>query len=204
MIISGPRSLVTMVWIAAVAASCGEAQRREQATQPTAAAEPSAAERAQVLAEASAAIQPFKKRLSEALTDAMSKAGPEAAIEVCSRDAPRFAAEASKPTLTVGRSSLKLRNPNNAARPWLAPVLTELDALPSAEGSQRIVKLDEQHFGYAEAITLKPLCATCHGTHVAPDLTAKIREHYPNDQATGYEPGQLRGVFWAEVTLAKR
>jgi hypothetical protein len=157
-----------------------------------------------VIAQASVAIQPLKKRLSEALTEAMSKGGPVAAIDVCSRDAPRFAAEAEAAAVKLGRSSSKLRNPNNSPRPWLSPLLRELETLPNAEGSQRVVQLDDQHFGYAEAITLKPLCATCHGTNVAPEVAAKLRERYPNDQATGYQPGQLRGVFWAEVALAKR
>lgn len=165
--------------------------------------EPSATEREQVVAQATAAINPFKKKLSEALTSAMTQAGPVAAIEVCSQQAPRLAAEASSPNVSVGRSALKLRNPNNAARDWLKPILGELGALPSAEGAQRVVRLDAQRFGYAEAITLKPQCVTCHGSEVAAPLAAEIKRRYPEDQAMGFQPGQLRGVFWAEVALAR-
>lgn len=124
------------------------------------------------------------------------------AIDVCSQQAPRLAAEASTATVTVGRSALKLRNPTNAAREWLKPVLSELASLPSAEGAQRVVNIDGQRFGFAEAITLKPQCAVCHGSEVAEPVAAKLKERYPDDQATGFQPGQLRGVFWAEVSLA--
>lgn len=185
--------------------ACDKRREREPTVAESASlTKPSAAEREQVAAQASAAINPFKKRLSEALTSAMAQGGPVAAIDVCSEQAPRLAAEASTPDLTVGRSALKLRNPNNAARPWLTPILTELAALPSAEGAQRFVKLDSQRFGYAEAITLKPQCLACHGTEVAAPIAEKIKERYPDDQATGFQPGQLRGVFWAEVALAQQ
>jgi hypothetical protein len=166
-------------------------------------AEPTAAERQQVVARATAAIDPFRKKLGEALTSAMTQAGPVAAIEVCSQQAPRMAAEASTPELTVGRSALKLRNPANAPRAWLAPVLTELSALPSAEGAERVVRLEGSRFGYAQAITLKPPCVACHGTELAAPVAAKLQERYPKDEATGFEPGQLRGVFWAELALAR-
>jgi hypothetical protein len=53
--------------------------------------------------------------------------------------------------------------------------------------------------GYVEPIYVQPLCVTCHGATLAPDLQAKIDELYPNDQATGYAAGDLRGVFWAEL-----
>jgi hypothetical protein len=172
--------------------------------QPIAAEPVSATEREQVIVQASAAIQPFKKKLSEVLTGAMAQGGPVAAIDVCSREAPRLAAEASTTAITVGRSALKLRNPDNAARPWLQPVLNELAGLPSAEGHQRVVSLGEQRFGYVEALTLKPLCAACHGSDVPAEVVAKLREHYPNDQATGFKVGELRGVVWAEVATLKR
>ena len=193
-----------------LALGCGLSACSERPQPPAPAAapsgttgDPSTAERAQVIEQASAGIAPFKKKLSEALTQAMSQGGPVAAIDVCSQEAQRLAAEASSPNLTVGRSALKIRNPKNAARPWLTPVLSELAAMPSAEGAQRVVRIDAQHFGYAEAITLKPQCVTCHGRELAAPIAEKIKERYPDDHATGFEPGQLRGVFWAEVALAK-
>ena len=190
--------------VACLGVGCASGAREAApAPQSTATIEPSAAERDQVSAQAAAAINPFKKKLSEALTNAIQQGGPLAAIDVCSREAPSLAAAASTPTTKIGRSALKLRNPQNAAQDWLRPVLSDFAALPSAEGAQRVVRLPDQRFGYAEAITLKPQCAVCHGSDVAAPVVEKIKERYPNDQAMGFQPGQLRGVFWAEVALAK-
>jgi hypothetical protein len=55
------------------------------------------------------------------------------------------------------------------------------------------------------AIPMEPLCTTCHGKTLAPDVAAAIAKAYPNDQATGFEPGQLRGavsVVWPATPAA--
>jgi mono/diheme cytochrome c family protein len=41
----------------------------------------------------------------------------------------------------------------------------------------------------------KEPCAACHGTNIAPGVQAKLAELYPNDQATGFKPGELRGAI---------
>ena len=38
-------------------------------------------------------------------------------------------------------------------------------------------------------------CLTCHGSSLQPELKAEILRLYPNDQATGFKPGELRGAF---------
>jgi hypothetical protein len=46
---------------------------------------------------------------------------------------------------------------------------------------------------------MEAVCSTYHGMQLAPDLAAAIARDYPADQATGFEPGQLRGaisVLW--------
>ena len=62
-----------------------------------------------------------------------------------------------------------------------------------------VVLIDEHTVGYVEPIFMQPLCVTCHGAELAPDLEAKLDELYPGDQARGYVAGDLRGVFWAEL-----
>jgi hypothetical protein len=42
------------------------------------------------------------------------------------------------------------------------------------------------------------LCLTCHGSNLDADIAASIAERYPEDRATGFEAGDLRGVFWVE------
>ena len=50
-------------------------------------------------------------------------------------------------------------------------------------------------FRYMKAIPAGKLCMTCHGSNIAPELVKKIDELYPNDQARGYSPGDIRGAF---------
>ena len=50
-------------------------------------------------------------------------------------------------------------------------------------------------FRYMKAIPAGELCLTCHGKELAPDLAAKLRELYPDDQATGFSLGEIRGAF---------
>jgi hypothetical protein len=113
--------------------------------------------------------------------------GPVTAIEICSDKAPEIAASVSADGVAMGRSSHKLRNPENAAPAWL-----ELAAEPV------VVDLGEGRYGYAEPIFIQPLCLTCHGSNIAPDMAARIDALYPEDAATGFSEGDFRGMFWVE------
>ncbi len=161
---------------------------------------PSANPTEAVALRAQAALLPFKKELQETLTKALAD-GPSAAVSVCADLAPKLAERASSEQVTVGRSALRLRNPDNAPRAWLSPLMEELSRLPSAEGQHRVVPLEGGRHGYAEAIVLTPPCVLCHGKSLEPELAAQIAARYPSDQATGFEVGELRGVFWAELSL---
>jgi hypothetical protein len=143
------------------------------------------------------AVLPFKQDLKRALVTALGE-GPVHAISVCRVEAPRLAEAASTATIRIGRTSRKVRNPNNAAKPWMQPLLEKFETDPNSR-EPAVVLIDERTVGYAEPIFVEPLCVTCHGSELAPDLKAKIEELYPNDRATGYRPGDFRGVFWAEL-----
>jgi hypothetical protein len=139
-------------------------------------------------------LAPFKAELKSALMAGMEE-GPATAIEVCSQDAPGIAAKLSVDGVLMGRSSHKLRNPDNAAPEWLAPII---DVYASREGELEpvVVKLDDGRHGYAEPIRVQPLCLTCHGKVVHADVADRIEALYPDDEATGFSEGDFRGVFW--------
>jgi len=147
---------------------------------------------------ARAALEPFKKSLKEELGKALAESA-EKAIDVCALRAPALAREHSKEGVVVGRSALRLRNPENRAPSWLAPAMKEL-SLSEAESASKVVALPEGRHAYVESIRIAPLCLGCHGDAVAPALLAKIATRYPSDEATGYKLGEFRGVFWAELT----
>ena len=50
-------------------------------------------------------------------------------------------------------------------------------------------------FRYAKAIPTGQVCVVCHGVKIAPSIMQKIHEYYPQDAATGFKPGDIRGMF---------
>jgi hypothetical protein len=149
-------------------------------------------------ARGAAVVQPLKQRLQAALTEALASGGPEKAIEVCRVWAPALAREAGSDHAEVGRTSLRLRNPANAPRSWMEPILAAWTADPKA-AKPRAVQLPSGAIGYAEPILTAPMCLACHGESLAPEVAAKLAAAYPKDQATGFREGDLRGAFWVEL-----
>ncbi len=141
-------------------------------------------------------LAPFKRELKNALLEGMA-AGPAAAIDACKLEAPAIVARLSTDGAIVGRSSHRLRNPANAGPEWVSPVIAAY--LADKDGWQpRVIELDSGRTGYIEPIVLQPLCATCHGTDLKPEIAERLAELYPEDLGTGFEVGDLRGVFWVE------
>ncbi len=138
----------------------------------------------------------FKQELQQALREGLAR-GPVEAISACRERAPEIARGLSGDGIRLGRTSHRLRNPSNVAPEWVRPILESYLSRPS-ERSPRAVRLGEGRSGYAEPILLQPLCVTCHGQSVAPDLAREIARLYPEDQAVGFGIGELRGVFWVE------
>ena len=147
---------------------------------------------------ARSALIPLKQNLKSALVAALADS-PITAVDVCQLSAPVITEGARSPGIRVGRTSDRLRNPANAPRPWMEPLLAQLAEQKPPPGSGSVVALEGDRVGYVEPIYLMPLCATCHGASVPPELLAHIRQRYPEDRAVGYEPGDLRGMFWVEV-----
>ena len=148
-------------------------------------------------------VERLGSALKAELGAALASGGPVAAIEVCRDRAPALAAQLSRESgATVGRTALKLRNPANAPDALQRVVLEQfagemasgrftppLEAAFEMRAGERI----ERH--YLRAIPTEPVCVTCHGARIAPEIAAAIARSYPSDQATGFEPGQLRGAF---------
>ena len=53
----------------------------------------------------------------------------------------------------------------------------------------------DKEFRFMKAIPPGAVCLKCHGTDLSPEVTAKMTELYPQDKATGYKEGDLRGAF---------
>jgi hypothetical protein len=148
------------------------------------------------LARGAELLAPFKQDLKKALKSGLAE-GPADAIQVCRVKAPEIAAALSVEGVRVGRSSHKLRNPDNMAPEWASPVMQAYLDDPSSR-KPHITELGEDKWGYVEPIMVQAVCLTCHGSNLPPDIAIQIADLYPEDRAVGFEVGDLRGVFWLE------
>lgn len=167
------------------------------------AAEPDPAQ----VAQARAAVKSLGESLKAQLMEAIKAGGPGTAISVCRTIAPELAAQVSQASgLTVGRTALRVRNPANAPDEWERAVLMAFARQIAAGADPQTLEHAETvtdasgaaTFRYMKAIPMgaEP-CLTCHGAP-EPALKAEIARLYPQDQATGFRPGELRGAFTVE------
>jgi hypothetical protein len=162
------------------------------------------------LTQSRALAQQLSTDLKGELGSALASSGAAGAIEVCRTRAPQIAAQLSRQSgATVSRTALRVRNPANAPDDMQRAVLEQFaDDLASGRVETPLEAAVEINRGgkierrYMRAIVTDALCLTCHGPALAPDVAAAIAREYPNDQATGFEPGRLRGavsVIWPAV-----
>lgn len=152
----------------------------------------------ELLARGADLLAPFKTNLKAALQAGMQR-GPIAAIGACRDEAPGIASELSTGGVLVGRSSHRLRNPDNAGPEWVTGVIDTYLADSASVMPVLVARLDGK-VGYVEPIMIQPMCLACHGKSLDPELAARIGELYPGDRATGFREGDLRGVYWAEFS----
>jgi hypothetical protein len=158
--------------------------------------------------EARAAMTSFTSALRAELVGTMQSDGPVAAAEVCAGKAQAMTRAAGETSgVTVGRSSLRLRNPANAAPAWVGTWLEAQGERPAA-GVVGAVEVATGEDGVRVVRVLEPLavqgpCLVCHGPEPGrdPGLAAVLAERYPEDRASGYAVGDLRGAVWAEAVV---
>jgi hypothetical protein len=157
-------------------------------------------------AEARGISTKFAEKLKSELVGAIKVDGPLKAIEVCQIAAPAIAADSSANGWSVGRTSLKTRNQKNVPDAWEKRLLDEFDAAKSKgadatklERFEIVEKNGVRTFRYMKAIPAAEPCLTCHGEAIKEPVKAKLAELYPDDHATGYKEGDIRGAF----TLSK-
>lgn len=140
----------------------------------------------------------YQTSLQVELSSAIRQVGPVGAIGVCQSSAPAIAADlSSKGDLAVSRIARRNRNPDNAVPSELDALYQELEREPLHDGKPRVVTatIGEREI-LMRALPMKDQpCSQCHGTSIAPEVKAAIAASYPNDRATGFVAGDLRGAM---------
>lgn len=157
-----------------------------------------AVDTAQLQSEAQALIPPFQQQLLGTVKQAVAEGGPRKAVEACNLLAPGIAEQHSKAPWQVGRTALKVRNPDNAPDAWERQVLEQF-AQRAAAGEPleqlRHGEVVNGEYRYLQAIGTAEACLGCHGTSIKPELLTLLDQRYPQDQARGFKEGDLRGAF---------
>jgi len=147
--------------------------------------------------------------LQKALKSAIQEGGLEYAIKFCNLEALAITDSISEmESVAVKRVAEKYRNPLNKM------VTAENELFTSYESQRQneqplhpvIMANSEGHPVFYQPIPTGALCLNCHGTsgtNISPALAGTIQKLYPEDQATGFKEGQLRGMWAITFTEIK-
>jgi len=149
--------------------------------------------------EAKGIVKQFAGTLKPQLKQAMQAGGPTHAISVCAEQAPKISAKLSTETgWQINRVSLKTRNPAAQPDDWEQRILQQFAQRQQAGAPVAPMKHAEAidgQFRFMKAQGVEAVCLACHGQQLAPAVQQALQQHYPNDQATGYSLGQVRGAI---------
>jgi len=146
-------------------------------------------------------VKKFGKQLKGELQSAMKSGGPLAAISVCNEKAPLIAQQLSAESgWDIYRTSLKPRAKNPDI--WETAMLKSFEQR-HADGdsfkslfAQDIEQVNgKASFRFMQAIETQKVCLMCHGENIAAEISSKIAQLYPQDKATGFKLGDIRGAF---------
>jgi hypothetical protein len=161
------------------------------------------------LAEAREAARELSQEIRGLLTKELATGGFEGAVSVCATQAQARTADYRKASGNdIRRVSLRYRNPVNAPDAWEREALESFDRLPveARPGAERwglVTEDGRETLRYLKPLVASSTCLTCHGDRAAipPAVQAVLAREYPDDRATGYSAGDVRGAVSVRVPL---
>ena len=138
-----------------------------------------------------------QKVLLSNVMQAIKSGGPEYAVTFCNeRAVPLTDSLAKANNCIIQRVSDKYRNPANKLTEYDQEIWKQLNS--SSPVNPILVAENGKMVFYKPIKIAMAACLTCHGTtgKEMNEKTAKIvNEKYPDDLATGYQEGDLRGLW---------
>lgn len=146
-----------------------------------------------------------QQKLQGELQAAMKAGGPANAVAFCASRAQVLMDSLSRASGTqIRRATMRPRNTVDRATALEELALEFYTQRQLASDSLRpTVDVDNGVVHYYRPIILGKPCLACHGTlgeHIAPETAEVIAAAYPDDRATGYAEGDLRGVWHVTFT----
>lgn len=139
--------------------------------------------------------------LSRNLQQAMKEGGVKNALEFCNVRAMTLTDSlASHYGIELRRASHQPRNPQNRADSLeMATIKEYIQKIEQGGELKPVTYADNNAITYHAPIRIPgQLCLNCHGnpgTDIAQSDLETIQELYPEDEATGFEMGELRGLW---------
>ncbi len=166
----------------------------------------------EALAEARQVSSELAEKVRGLLLQEIGKGGFASAVKVCSEMAQQMTLEFNARTgHMVRRVSLKYRNPQNVPDEYERRKLEELDLLNRKKGMRNeyyevVEDQGKRYLRYLKPLLVLPLCINCHGPkeNISADVNTILAEKYPEDRATGFLVGDLRGAISAKIMLPAR
>ena len=157
---------------------------------------------AQVIA--SKAAGQFGQEMRNKLVESLKKNGPSGTIDICAKEAPIISSRIEHEYgVVIKRTSLKIRNPQNAPDSLEKELLESLSALLNngktlASG---VVVFPNNQQRFYKTIHMEKACLQCHGDlkTIHEQVRKEIAAIYPDDMAIGYKEGELRGIISVTV-----
>lgn len=137
--------------------------------------------------------------LLQNVSSAMQKGGAPFAIQFCNEKALKLTDSiAELYDCKIQRITDKNRNPVNLASEQDIDFIKQLET-----SNQKVLDIDSASVFYKPIKIPSKACLSCHGTEqeIAPQTASLIQKLYPNDKATGYSEGDLRG--WWKIVFKK-
>lgn len=153
-----------------------------------------------------AIVDASQNALMNALKEAIVEQGIDGAIKYCNLNALNLVKGLEDSLgVSISRVTDRPRNPNDTLSSSDQLIWEAYEYTPENAEAQ-IQALDEDHLILTKPIKIGTgLCLNCHGV-VGETLTTEnntlIKQLYPDDQATGYLGGDLRGMW--KVILPKK
>lgn len=135
--------------------------------------------------------------LSTELQKSMSEGGVAKAVKYCNVEAlPITDSLSNKYGVKIKRTSDRIRNPKNMANQEEISVIESYKKLLSSDGKlSPMIKSHKTETMFYAPIIANELCLKCHGNKKDIDEYSIITDLYPDDLATGYMTGDLRGIW---------
>lgn len=152
---------------------------------------------------AAKAADALMQRLFARLTEALGAGPAHEALSVCADVAQDITAEiAREQGVSIRRTALRVRNPANAPDAYERAWMERATAPGASVGGPHMERVGGE-LRYLRPVIAAPLCTQCHGPpeQIDPRVREALRERYPEDRATGFAPGDFRGVVSVRVPL---